>query len=70
MKPNPLHKFNKTRYSTPPCKDCEDRHTTCHSTCEKYAEYKKNIEIAKGTTYARQGEFNDYCRSKSKKGRV
>lgn len=24
-----------------PCKDCEDRVLYCHSTCEKYAEFKK-----------------------------
>lgn len=24
-----------------PCKDCTDRKPLCHSTCEKYAEYKK-----------------------------
>ena len=26
---------------TAPCKDCPDRHINCHSSCERYAEYKK-----------------------------
>ena len=25
----------------PPCKDCPDRQIGCHSTCEKYIEFKK-----------------------------
>ena len=24
-----------------PCKNCSDRHMTCHSTCEKYLKFKK-----------------------------
>lgn len=29
-----------------PCKNCSDRHTMCHSTCEKYLKFKKqNDEI-------------------------
>ena len=26
---------------TAPCKDCSDRHTGCHSECEKYKEFDK-----------------------------
>ena len=25
-----------------PCKDCPDRYIGCHSTCEKYIEWRKN----------------------------
>lgn len=32
----------KTSYS--PCKDCSDRHPTCHTTCKKYALYKSNMD--------------------------
>lgn len=29
-----------------PCKNCSDRHMSCHSTCEKYLKFKKqNDEI-------------------------
>lgn len=32
----------------PPCKGCEDRSMSCHSTCEKYLDFKKlNDEIRK-----------------------
>ena len=31
----------------PPCKDCEDRHTACHSHCERFKEYKYNLEEKK-----------------------
>lgn len=27
---------------TSPCKDCEERHELCHSTCEKYKQYSAN----------------------------
>ena len=26
-----------------PCKDCPDRATLCHSTCERYLAFKKTI---------------------------
>lgn len=28
----------------PPCKDCSDRHLKCHSTCERYLDYRKCLE--------------------------
>ena len=28
-----------------PCLNCEDRHQTCHSSCNKYLEFKKQKEI-------------------------
>ena len=32
-----------------PCKDCEDRHNLCHSSCEKYRAFRDERErIAKG----------------------
>ena len=27
-----------------PCKDCQDRHVNCHSTCERYKEYRSKHE--------------------------
>lgn len=30
-----------------PCKDCEDRDIKCHSTCEKFLEYRKKHEAEK-----------------------
>ena len=24
----------------PPCKDCTDRHTACHDSCDRYKEWK------------------------------
>ena len=37
---------------TAPCKDCEDRHSGCHSECEKYKAFKEeslqyNLELGK-----------------------
>lgn len=28
-----------------PCKDCPDRHYLCHSTCEKYREFRKHRDF-------------------------
>ena len=29
-----------------PCKNCKDRHSACHDTCDKYIDFKnKNAEI-------------------------
>ena len=32
---------------TPPCKGCPERHTACHDSCGKYAEYKGRLEDLK-----------------------
>lgn len=29
------------------CKDCADRHESCHSTCERYLEFKRECEKAR-----------------------
>ena len=29
------------------CKDCQDRHPKCHSTCEKYKSFKEELEKEK-----------------------
>lgn len=29
---------------TPPCKVCEERYPGCHDKCEKYKEWKANLE--------------------------
>lgn len=43
-----------------PCKDCTDRCIGCHSTCERYKEYKDTLEInrAKIATKNDEIEFN------------
>jgi hypothetical protein len=28
-----------------PCKDCAERHVLCHSTCDAYISYKKQLEL-------------------------
>lgn len=30
-----------------PCKNCIDRELNCHSKCQKYLEYKKDLETQK-----------------------
>lgn len=27
------------------CKDCPNRHTICHDTCEKYQKYKQELAV-------------------------
>lgn len=31
-----------------PCFNCNERHTNCHSECEKYIEWKRERDIEKG----------------------
>lgn len=35
----------------PPCKDCKDRHVGCHGDCERYKQYKAELEAAKAEIY-------------------
>ena len=48
------------------CKDCTERTYKCHSSCKKYAEFKKQNEEKKKALYKRQGELNDYLYVKFK----
>lgn len=58
---------------TSPCKNCKDRTVThqegqvmtCHSTCERYAEYVKEREVIRK---ARQDENNAHSEHKKKYG--
>ena len=52
-----------------PCKGCEQRHTACHSHCEKYAQWKmerQKMEARKKEYKLRQRE--DFLRSEQCKG--
>ena len=50
----------------PPCKNCQERKMLCHSSCEKYLEYKKKNDALKEKIYeakrvenlAREAEHN------------
>lgn len=41
---------------TPPCKGCEDRAVGCHSSCERYKQYKAELAAAKAELYGKQQE--------------
>lgn len=43
---------------TAPCKDCPDRFVGCHSTCEKYIQFKKDVRKD------RQEHWGDYIRER------
>ena len=43
---------------TKPCKDCPDRHETCHMECEKYAEFRKELEATKEWLKEKKGDYN------------
>lgn len=49
-----------------PCKDCENRHSSCHMTCEAYLEFKKkNDEQREG--YTKSMIFEIYMSKKRRK---
>lgn len=29
-----------------PCKDCQERHMNCHSSCQKYIDFRKQRDLA------------------------
>lgn len=35
--------INPTR-ELPPCKGCQDRHTACHGSCDRYKEWKQRLD--------------------------
>ena len=44
-----------------PCHNCQSRTLGCHSTCNKYIEAKKRLEIAR-TQYQKHKEINAYMK--------
>ena len=42
---------------TSPCMGCEDRHVSCHSECEKYRQFRADID-EHHRRWAEQGEIN------------
>ena len=41
-----------------PCLNCPDRHTGCHSSCEKYLAYKEELARIKDKMAKEKQEFN------------
>lgn len=41
-----------------PCYGCTERHSECHSSCERYAEFRRNLESEKAVI-AKQKEENE-----------
>ena len=58
-----------------PCKDCSDRHSLCHSTCEKYITWKKEHDElqakirAEKDLYHSLWESSRYSQSKRRRRR-
>lgn len=50
------HAFGLTRrkpnMTNPTCKDCPDRHPICHDSCQRYAEYKRQLKAQRIYTSA------------------
>lgn len=49
-----------------PCKDCPDRQVGCHSTCEKYIEFKKEADEQRQERIARS-EINQFVRESNER---
>lgn len=44
-----------------PCKECVERYTACHGTCQKYAAYKSaldNVRLAKQREWKERDDWN------------
>lgn len=44
-----------------PCKDCPNRQIGCHSTCEKYLEFRKEVDRLKQERIAKR-DVDQYVR--------
>ncbi len=46
-----------------PCKDCEDRHNGCHSTCEDYKVFRREIDKVnnlRNKAKSKESTYTDY----------
>ena len=46
--------------SKSPCKDCVDRQVGCHSTCEKYIAFRKELDDLHEVVERKKRMENDY----------
>ena len=47
----------------PPCKDCTDRNTACHGSCDRYKEWKLRLdELNKARREYDRTRYNKYPR--------
>lgn len=52
-----------------PCKDCQNRRTACHDTCERYKAYKAELDAQRSYTYKmthQQGVYHADYRDKER----
>jgi len=49
------------------CRDCQERYTACHDTCEKYIKAKEEYEAKKSMIKSLKEENNIYTNYKYKK---
>lgn len=43
-----------------PCKDCPARRTACHDTCERYKEYRAELDAQRAYTYQMTHNYGVY----------
>ena len=44
----------------PPCKDCNERYSACHSNCKNYLDYRNNLNNYNDTVRSYKNKENDY----------
>lgn len=62
-----------TRMPIAPCKDCQDRHQFCHSTCQKYSDWRNKLNEERESKLAHNMKYYDanvFMISKNLKGKI
>lgn len=44
----------------PPCKDCPDRVLSCHSRCERFAEYQRKKDVERKAIQRERDRFSEF----------
>jgi hypothetical protein len=52
--------------SKSPCKNCVDRHLKCHSTCEKYLAFRKELDDLREVVEKKKRTDNDYFKVRTR----
>ena len=58
-----------------PCKDCEERHPLCHSTCQRYIDFTTELKRRREADYDYRKTADDYYKTRygkypKKKGQI
>ena len=68
-----MNRIILARSTIAPCKDCQDRHQFCHSTCQKYSDWRNKLNEEHDAKLAHSMKYcdaNRFAIAQNLKGKI